>query len=127
MCQESSRVTNDLIESWGEETTIHIENIVGSTLQIALAVLGSVAFGTPIQVSSDQKIPDGHNMSLAECLVLISETFTIHMALPQWVWGNAAEREVLASSGLAGAGWLGKRVQQISLAYEDMRVSPSLA
>ena len=62
-------------------------------------------------------------MTLAECLVLISETFVTRAVLPPWVWGNAAEREVLASGGIAGAGWLGKRVQQISIAYEDMRVS----
>ena len=123
MCQESNRVTNDLIQSWGDETTVRVDNIVDPTLQVALAVLGSVAFGTPIQVTPDQNAPEGHKMTLTECLTVISESIVLRAALPPWVWGNAAEREILASSGIAGAGWLGKRVQQISIAYEDMRVS----
>ena len=62
-------------------------------------------------------------MSLTECLVTISDNIILRAALPAWVWGNAASREILASSGIAGAGWLGKRVQHLSLAYEDMMVS----
>jgi hypothetical protein len=61
-------------------------------------------------------------MSLTECLTVVSENIAVRAALPAWLWGNALARERLESSGLAGLGWLGKRIQKVSIAYEELRV-----
>ena len=61
-------------------------------------------------------------MSLTRSLVVISENVHTRAILPPWVWGNASERQVLACSGIAGSGWLGKTIQDVAIAYSELRV-----
>jgi hypothetical protein len=61
-------------------------------------------------------------MSLTECLGVISRNIALCLALPPLIWGREKARKRLESSGLAGAGWLGKDIQRVSVAYEELRV-----
>ncbi|KAG8995051.1 hypothetical protein FRB93_001241 [Tulasnella sp. JGI-2019a] len=64
--------------------------------------------------------PPGHLLTCRQALHGVVDNLIIRASLPPWVWGSQASRASLEVAGIAGRGWLGKRVQHTAVAFSEL-------
>lgn len=88
------------------------------TTQIALLIMTSAGFGQPTHWEDDES---GNSQIIDDAL----HSLVFKFVFPRFFWGTAAQRDELAVAGLAGRGWLGKRVLEAAKALSRLHVRVS--
>ncbi|KAG8902775.1 hypothetical protein FRB99_004137 [Tulasnella sp. 403] len=119
VAQDTSAIVQELFDSWDNQHELAFENVTNLTTEVTLKVIARSGFGYTRPLKSEHA--PGHTMSFYEALEATIRNIYVRIAIPPFFWGTPSERENLEVSGLAGRGWLGRRVQQTSVAFHEMR------
>ncbi|KLO20769.1 cytochrome P450 [Schizopora paradoxa] len=81
---ETIRIVNEWIASWGETENSDIDNIVDVTRKIALFVIGSAGFGHSVSWSEDSDLNPGHRMTFRTALTIVCKDLFLKLIVPRW-------------------------------------------
>ncbi|KAG8885179.1 NuA4 histone acetyltransferase subunit [Tulasnella sp. 331] len=120
--EQATRIVQDMFDSdWslqGDKVMLH--DVIDFTVNISMLVVMSTGFGQIENWSPNEKPPPGHCLTFRQALHGVTTNLLRRMTLPPWIWGSRASREFLSVAGIAGRGWLGKRVQYAAVAYSEL-------
>ncbi|KIO18583.1 hypothetical protein M407DRAFT_31774 [Tulasnella calospora MUT 4182] len=120
--EQTVRIVNEMFDDWGESPQ-HVNNVCALTKDIALLVIGAVAFGRKANWGSQSSPrPEGHEMHFHDTLRIVSEKVLLRLALPPWVWGNKETRERMGLGGIPSKGWLGSTVKEAAIAFAELEL-----
>ncbi|KAG9030926.1 hypothetical protein FRB95_003310 [Tulasnella sp. JGI-2019a] len=120
--KETTRIVKDMFDSdWSlQGDTVVLDDVMHTTIQLSMLTIMAAGFGQEDSWIPDKKPPPGHTLTFRQALRDVVDNIILRVIWPQWVWGSQSSRNSLAIAGIAGRGWLGKRVQHISVAYSEL-------
>ncbi|KAG8217977.1 cytochrome P450 [Butyriboletus roseoflavus] len=71
-------------EDWASKDVIEVPSIDSVTFKYSLTIFTSVGFGVPLTWSKPPS--QGDELSVLECLDIITKTFMLTVVLPSWAW-----------------------------------------
>ncbi|KAG8885166.1 hypothetical protein FRB97_001984 [Tulasnella sp. 331] len=120
--EETMGVVKDMFDSdWSLRSDVFaLSDITDTTTQLTMLAIMAAGFGKQDKWIDDGAPPPGHAITFRQALYGVSRGIITRAILPPWVWGSEASRDSLAVAGLAGRGWLGKGVQDVSVAFSEL-------
>ncbi|KAG9014267.1 hypothetical protein FRB94_013577 [Tulasnella sp. JGI-2019a] len=120
--KETTRIVKDMFDSdWSRQgDTVVLDDVMHTTTQLSMLTIMAAGFGQEDSWIPDTKPPPGHTMAFRQALHDVADNMVLQVIWPQWVWGFQSSRNSLAVAGIAGRGWLGKRVQHVSVVYSEV-------
>ncbi|KAG8996238.1 hypothetical protein FRB93_000904 [Tulasnella sp. JGI-2019a] len=120
--KQTTRIVQEMFESdWDHRgDVVALEDTLHTTTQLSMLVIMAAGFGHDAQWMTHKTPPLGHVLTFRQALQDVVDNIILRASLPQWVWGSPADRDTLAVSGIAGRGWLGKKVQHAAIAFSEL-------
>ncbi|KAG8977411.1 hypothetical protein FRC05_001809 [Tulasnella sp. 425] len=120
--EQSVRLVNEMFEAdqWAGKTT-PIKHAPDLTKEIALLIIGAVAFGQETHwEAASATLPAGHQMKFQEAVTIVSEGLFFRVGMPSFVWGNNETRKRIGLGGIASWGWLGSKIRKVAIAFAEL-------
>ncbi|KAG8914825.1 hypothetical protein FRC00_010581 [Tulasnella sp. 408] len=121
--EQTVRIVNEMFDDWGDESPKPVNHVCALTNDIALLLIGAVAFGRKANWGSQASpLPQGHQMHFHDALRIVSEKVLLRLALPPFFWGNKEVRERMGLGGIASKGWLGSTIKEAAVAFAELEL-----
>ncbi|KAG9004429.1 hypothetical protein FRB94_002373 [Tulasnella sp. JGI-2019a] len=99
---------------------VNLDRVEKPLKEITMLVIMGAAFGYVDDWIPQQALPPGHTLTFRESLQSVLHNWYILSLVPKFFWGTEQNRRAMRPGGLAGSGWMGKRVQQTAVAYAEL-------
>ncbi|KAF8447273.1 cytochrome P450 [Boletus edulis BED1] len=84
----SSKLFAEMVsaQGWSSKDVVELPSIYSVMFKFSLTIFTSVGFGAPLAWSKPPSQGEGDNLSVLECLDIITNTLMFAVAAPSWAW-----------------------------------------